>query len=175
LPNSFFMPGHPQPLMVTTVPTYRQILLNRVYNSTDVVWSLDPATLKLIKWHWCVAWNLAAAPLIVVQRPVHARKRVVPSALRDYREYYQFLGPSCLCPLLQRVSEEPAFTEAAIYIPVFGRFAGEYVAECANSRCGYLGQSPPLTESSKRLQQTSAVTEGIPGGWHSSADVSTSR
>ena len=68
----------------------------------------------------------------------------MPSALRDYREHYQFLGPSCLCPLLQRVSKEPAFTEAAIYIPVFGRFAGEYVAECANSRCGYLGQSPSL-------------------------------
>ena len=103
MPSSFFMPGHPQPLMVTTVPMYRQVLLNRVYNSTDVVWSLDPATLKLIKWHWCMAWNLAAAPLIVVQRLVHARKRIVLSA---------------------------------------------------NSRCGYLGQSPPLTESSKRLQQT---------------------
>ncbi|KAF8239324.1 hypothetical protein L208DRAFT_1237786 [Tricholoma matsutake] len=122
------MPGHPQPLMATTIPTYRQILLSKVYNSTNVVWSLDPAILKLTKWHW----------------PVHARKRVVPSALCDYREHYQFLGPSCLCPLLQRVSEEPAFTEAAIYILVFGRYAGEYIAECANSRCGYLGQSSSL-------------------------------
>jgi hypothetical protein len=31
-----------------------------------------------------------------------------------------------------------------MYIPVFGRYAGEYVAECANSRCGYLGQSLSL-------------------------------
>ena len=72
-------------------------------------------------------------------RPVHAKKRVVPGALREYRQYHQFLGPSCLCPLFQRVSEEPVFKEVAIYIPVFGRYAGEYVAECANSRCGYLG------------------------------------
>jgi hypothetical protein len=60
------MPGHPQPLTVTAVPTYRQILLNKIYNSTDVVWSLDPVTLNLTTWHWCVAWNLAAAYLMVV-------------------------------------------------------------------------------------------------------------
>jgi hypothetical protein len=60
------MPGHPQPLTVTTVPTYRQILLYKIYNSTDTVWSLDPDTLKLATWHWCVAWNLAAAYLMVV-------------------------------------------------------------------------------------------------------------
>ena len=60
------MPGHPQPLTVTTVPTYRQILLNKVYNATNVIWSLDSATLELTKWHWCVPWSVAAAPLIVV-------------------------------------------------------------------------------------------------------------
>ena len=69
---------------------------------------------------------------------------MLPSALREYREHHQFLGPSCLCPLFQQVSEEPVFTEAAIYIPVFGRYAGEYVAECASSQCGYLGQPPSL-------------------------------
>jgi hypothetical protein len=37
------------------------------------------------------------------------------------------------------LSEESQFTEAAIYIPIFGCYTGEYVAECAKSRCGYLG------------------------------------
>jgi hypothetical protein len=60
------MPGHPQPLTMTTILTYQQILLNKVYNLMNVIWSLDSATLKLTKWHWCVAWNLAAAPLIAI-------------------------------------------------------------------------------------------------------------
>jgi hypothetical protein len=65
---------------------------------------------------------------------------VAPDALRSYRETHAFLGPCCLCPLVgtQR-GIELRFVEAAIYIPVFGRYAGEYVAECAKSECGYLG------------------------------------
>ncbi|KAF8237940.1 hypothetical protein L208DRAFT_1245178 [Tricholoma matsutake] len=110
------MPTHPQLLTVTTALTYRQILLNKVYKLTNVVWSLEPATLKLTKWHW----------------PIYARKRVAPGALHEHCEHYQFLGPSCLCPLLQQVSKDLVFTEAAIYIPVFGRYTGEYVAKCAN-------------------------------------------
>jgi hypothetical protein len=35
---------------------------------------------------------------------------------------------------------EPDFIEAAIYIPVFGCYGGEYVAACANNHCGYLGE-----------------------------------
>jgi hypothetical protein len=34
------------------------------------------------------------------------------------------------------LSGESQFTEAAMYVPIFGRYAGEYVAECAKSRCG---------------------------------------
>ena len=73
-------------------------------------------------------------------RPVEGERRVPPDALRGYRETHEFLGPCCLCPLLgtQRGIEH-RFVEAAIHIPVFGRYAGEYVAECAKSRCGYLG------------------------------------
>jgi hypothetical protein len=74
-----------------------------------------------------------------LHRPVEKNERVPPDALRNYRETHQFLGPCCLCPLLMPLSEESHFTEAAIYIPIFGRYAGEYVAECAKSRCGYLG------------------------------------
>ncbi|KAF8230851.1 hypothetical protein L208DRAFT_1017653, partial [Tricholoma matsutake] len=128
------MPGHPQPLTVTTATTYRcrqQILLNKVYNLTNVVWSLEPATLKLTKWHW----------------PIHARKCVALGALCEHCEHYQFLGPSCLCPLLQQVSENPVFTEADIYIPVFGCYAREYVAECANGQCRYIGHSPSILKN----------------------------
>ena len=37
------------------------------------------------------------------------------------------------------LSEESPFTEAAVYVPLYGRFAGEFVAECATSQCGYVG------------------------------------
>ncbi|KAF8221163.1 hypothetical protein L208DRAFT_1535147 [Tricholoma matsutake] len=125
------MPGHPQLLTVTTAPMYWQILLNKVYNLTNVIWSLEPATLKLTKWHW----------------PIHARKHVAPGTLHEHCKHYQFLGPSCLCPLLQQVSEDLVFTEVAIYMPVFGRYAREYIAECANGRCGYIGQSPSVLKN----------------------------
>ena len=73
-------------------------------------------------------------------RPVKGEGRVTPDALRSYRKTQKFLGPCCLCPLLgSRRGIEHQFVEAAIYIPVYGRYAGEYVAECAKSRCGYLG------------------------------------
>lgn len=78
--------------------------------------------------------------LLMSYRPKVGERRIHPADLRDYRREHQFLGPGCLCPLLQNLSEEPDFTEAAIYIPVFGRYGGEYVAACANNRCGYVGQ-----------------------------------
>jgi len=65
-----------------------------------------------------------------------------PAGLHKYCEICQYLGPGCLCPLLEPFSEEPIFTEAAIYLTTFGHYEGEYVAECARSHCGYLGQSP---------------------------------
>ena len=54
-------------------------------------------------------------------RLTNGKKCVEPQALRQHRKEHQFLGPRCLCPLLQWLSEELAFMEAAIhvYIPVF--------------------------------------------------------
>lgn len=74
-----------------------------------------------------------------LHRPIHEQARIVPSALREYRQNYQFLGPCCLCPLLKQFSEGLDFVEAAIYAPLSGAYAEEYIAECARSRCGYLG------------------------------------
>ena len=75
-------------------------------------------------------------------RPVRECARVTPEGLRQYREAHQYLGPGCLCPLFEQISNGLAFTEAAIYITTVEPYKGEYVAGCAKSRCGYLGQSP---------------------------------
>ena len=96
--------------------------------------------------------------------------------LHNYRKTHQFLGPCCLCSLLTPLREDSHFTEAAIYVPVFGRYAGEYVAECARSHCGYLGQlsswlkayrnktymPPPTSTVGKNLSQSWSPSENIP-------------
>ena len=66
---------------------------------------------------------------------------MVPDALHSYHKTHKFLGPCCLCPLLgiERGIERGRYVEAVIHILVFGRYAGEYVAECTGSQCGYLG------------------------------------
>ena len=77
-----------------------------------------------------------------MHRPTTGEKRLKPDALRNYRNTHQFLGPCCLCPLKfgpLKKDGEPCFAEAAIYMPGVGRYEGEYIAECAKSRCGYLG------------------------------------
>ena len=77
-------------------------------------------------------------------RPIHKNERVAPSRLPEHRQNFQFLGPGCLCALLQPATERFVFTEAAIYIKMSGEYIGEYVTECAKGCCGYLGQSITL-------------------------------
>lgn len=132
----------PQRLAITTVPTVRQRFVSAIYKSADRVLSLDPATLTLTAYYWCVMLTFARCHFHCLHRPVQGKKRMAPDAFRDHRETHQFLGPCCLCPLLEPRKVEPHFTEAAIYVSAFGRYAGEYVAECAKSQCGYLGRSP---------------------------------
>ena len=59
----------------------------------------------------------------------------------EHRMQHKFEGPHCLCPLLRTTDEEPPFTEAKILLKDSGDHIGEYVAECPNGRCEYLGQS----------------------------------
>ena len=66
--------------------------------------------------------------------------RISPDKWREYRENHEFLNPSCLCALFQRQSKVHCYTEAAIYLPLNGRYGGEWVAECAKGSCGYLGK-----------------------------------
>jgi hypothetical protein len=76
---------------------------------------------------------------MINSRPVDEDKRVEPGRLLEYREQHDFRTPLCLCPLLQTLSEEPTIMEAAILQKRSGTHVGEYVAECASRRCGYLG------------------------------------
>jgi hypothetical protein len=78
-----------------------------------------------------------------LRRPTRDSVRVSPDKWRDYRENHEFLNPSCLCALLQPQGEGKIVcnTEAAIYLRPYGRYKGEWVAECAKGCCGYLGRS----------------------------------
>ena len=77
-----------------------------------------------------------------LHRPARDSVCVSPNKWRDYRENHEFLNPSCLCALLkpQGKGEAPRYTEVAIYLPLNGRYKGEWVAECAKGYCGYLGR-----------------------------------
>lgn len=136
----FIMLRTPQPLEVTVVPTLRKQLLSAVLASTNCILSFEPTTHSLVTYYWSVMSKSSRHNTSqCLHRPVEGNKRVRPDALNNYRRTHQFLGPCCLCPLLTPLSGGSQFTEAAMYLPIFGHYAGEYVAECAKSRCGYLG------------------------------------
>ena len=77
-------------------------------------------------------------------RPTNERgERVVPSDLDSHRLSHRFRAPCCLCPMDSEYDN--TFVEAAIYAAPTGRYVGEYVAQCAERECGYLGgQCKPL-------------------------------
>lgn len=35
---------------------------------------------------------------------------------------------------------QPDFVEAAIYVASVGTYAGQYIASCAQDKCGYIGE-----------------------------------
>jgi hypothetical protein len=76
---------------------------------------------------------------------VDGSKRVTPDKWLEYRTQHKFQWLHCLCPLLRTTGEEPPFTEAKILLKDSGDHIGEYVAECPNGRCEYLGQLPDST------------------------------
>ena len=100
----------------------------------------------------------------MIYRPKVGTRHVHTADLREHRRQYQLLGPGCLCPLLVRLEEEPGFIEAAIYMPVFGCYGGEYVAACARNCCGYVGQSSSSYRSTPQSLPciTSTVGQGLP-------------
>ena len=75
----------------------------------------------------------------IVPRPCANEERIRPSELQDHRVTHRVLGPCCLCPMVH--ASQPDFVEAAIYVLPVGPFSGQYVASCAQDRCGYFGES----------------------------------
>jgi hypothetical protein len=140
------MTRNPQPLMFTAFLPTCQTLLDRISNETNGVLSFDLAMLRLVTHEWYVTTVSSRLTLLYLHpclhRPVRDHARVMPEGLRQYHKAHRYLGPGCLCPLFQQISNGLAFTEAAIYITKVEPYKGEYVAGCAKSCCGYLGQSP---------------------------------
>jgi hypothetical protein len=80
-------------------------------------------------------------------RPINEDgERVPPSDLSAFRVLYEFRGPCCLCAF--RYLDLTAYTETAILLCTEGQFVGEYIATCANDRCGYFGKVSSTSVSS---------------------------
>ena len=77
-------------------------------------------------------------------------KRVTPDMWLEYRMRHKFQGTHCLCPLLRTTDELP-FTEAKILLKDSGDYIREYVAECPNGRCEYLGQYSVLFQDKESV------------------------
>ncbi|KAG1876146.1 hypothetical protein C8R48DRAFT_768991 [Suillus tomentosus] len=100
----------------------RTKLAAQVSDSKNAVLELDETREKLCVWHWPVKDD---------------GERVAPSDLVTYRKSHQFRGPRCLCLLLDEHDPSNHY-EAAIVKVSRGPNAGEYLACCALSKCGYV-------------------------------------
>ncbi|KIM73385.1 hypothetical protein PILCRDRAFT_15292 [Piloderma croceum F 1598] len=99
-----------------------QHFLKRIHDNQQpcsaVILHYNPISRDLPAWFWPVTSD---------------GRRVFPSNLLDYRNFYDFRTPCCLCAI-----NGVSFTESAIYVAVRGPYSGEYVAGCASGVCGYL-------------------------------------
>lgn len=60
------MSAHQQSLAFQHVPTYRQLLLNQLYESPCVL-SFDPVTMELVTWCWCVPFiRVQVKPILII-------------------------------------------------------------------------------------------------------------
>jgi len=74
---------------------------------------------------------------LITDRP-SPNGHVIPSDLWEHRRTHHFLGPNCLCPVLDQLL--PDFVESTIYVPISGPWAGLYMAACTRERCAYPGE-----------------------------------
>ncbi|KAF8310138.1 hypothetical protein F5887DRAFT_931233 [Amanita rubescens] len=123
------MPKNPKPPPSPTNYRPNQLLLLDVYKST--------------REGRLMSYNPENGGLVVHQPVKPDGERIPPEGLRQHREAHEYLGPGCLCPLLEPPGEKLAYKETAIYITTDGRYKGEHVAECAEDRCGYLDTGTP--------------------------------
>jgi len=81
-------------------------------------------------------YHQASGDLIAWRWPVSETGiRITTTGLAEYRITHKFRFPCCLCATDKF---EASYTESAIYIPVFGSYAGKMVSGCATNSCGYL-------------------------------------
>lgn len=127
--------------------------LRRVRLSTHAVLQYDSNINDLTVWKWCVysmIYMFRNRLHFSLPRPVNgAGERVTPSELSDYRITHDFLGPCCLCAIPTENLAEGAvnhkFMEALMQLSTPpSRFQGEFIARCAQNRCGFLGEPSSL-------------------------------
>jgi len=52
------MTGNPEPLPLTPILTFRQLLLAELYACTNCVKTFDPVKLSLVTYYWCVTFSI---------------------------------------------------------------------------------------------------------------------
>jgi hypothetical protein len=131
--------------MPTTLDLRLEAYIIRALTSTNVVFQYDPETDELVVWGWWVIDRAthvhSGSPGYAVARPIEDENRVPPSGMRDHRVTNKMPNPICFCSMKFRNVNQPKFVEAAIYLITTGLYGGQYVASCANDRCGYFGES----------------------------------
>ncbi|KAH6897574.1 hypothetical protein BKA70DRAFT_1438176 [Coprinopsis sp. MPI-PUGE-AT-0042] len=127
----------PQPRFIVQDKDNRRCLeyfLNRIQAAHFQTLSTAPTILH---------WDSAIGDLSPWKWPVDLATgyRVVPSELEAHRSTHHFRAPSCLCARI----DEASYSESRIglvHVPIKltagSSLNGEYTAECATGRCGYL-------------------------------------
>ncbi|KAH6879568.1 hypothetical protein BKA70DRAFT_1474922 [Coprinopsis sp. MPI-PUGE-AT-0042] len=88
-------------------------------------------------------WDSETGDLAPWKWPVDAVTgyRVTPSELEAHRRTHHFLAPSCLCASLFNepyIESRIGLVHVPIKLTPTSSLSGEYTAECATGRCGYL-------------------------------------
>lgn len=109
-----------------------------------------PVFLEMVNHQLCVYRVLYIS--LSCFRPVDlgTSRRITPSDLESHRRTHYFQAPSCLCAFL----DSKPYSEsriAVVHLPIkltkLSSLSGEYTAECAMGRCGYIGKSPIIASS----------------------------
>ena len=126
-----------QLLTFTIFPTYQQKLLNAIQQSTHCVISFDTAMMVLVPHYWYITIACTMDQSCIVFTGPSTRVHTCHQQdCANIMEFVSTLGQdACACPILESFSEEPVFTEAAIYLTMFRCYEGEYIAECARGHC----------------------------------------
>lgn len=125
-------------------------------NSAPTILHWSPNKKDLEVWFWCLIFlsHRRGTPAHGFNRPTDSnRQRIAPSELEAHRRTHEFRSPCCLCAAdgTHPSGFDSSYIESQIGLvrthpdhlrqTEYGRYNlnGEYVAVCAQRRCGYLG------------------------------------